>query len=137
MTDELKFPNASESDENGSLGEPFSSLIRDMYQPPVAAAGVEAYWAAMEQRISARVATDGSADGNWWIELAPWSRLGLIAAAAIFAVAGVVNRQIGEDSQFAYESVVETSTPASQELVSVQDGSSDADPAALRYYVSN
>lgn len=137
MSDELKFPNASERDDREPPGEPLSSLIRDMYQPPVADAGVEAYWAAMEQRIVARVATEGSGDGNWWIELAPWSRLGLIAAAAIFAVAGVVNRQIGEDSQFAYESVVETSAPASQELVSVQDGSSDAGPAALRYYVSN
>ena len=136
MSDELKFPDSSEQADRNSLGEPLSSLIRNMYQPPVGAPGIEAYWATMERRIIARVATEGSGDGSWWTELAPWSRVGLVAAAAIFAIAGVINRQIGDDSQFAYDSEVEATTPASQELVSVQDGSSDSGPAALRYYLS-
>jgi hypothetical protein len=71
--------------------------------------------------------------------LAPWARPALAAAAAIFAIAGLVNQQLGEvDDQVAYDSVVQSVTPdvlaTSEELMSVQRG---ADGATLSYFLSH
>lgn len=132
--DELKFRDASRDDPD-ALSERVRSLIVDAYLPP---RGDDAYWAGLEERVMARVA---SADAGWWSELAPWAQRGLVAAAAIFVLASVVNRQIGaRDDQFAsYESVVVGSEAfaGSQELVSVQEIESENDAAALRYLISN
>lgn len=141
MSDELKFPDASARADRDPLGEPLVSLIRDAYFPPAIDAGPEAYWAGLEQRIMAKVVANGAGDGGWWTELAPWARAGLIAAGAIFALAGVINQQLGDsESQFAYESVVEATTPdvvaTSQELMSIQNGP-DGDGAAVSYFLSH
>lgn len=134
MSDELKFHDASRGDPD-ALSEPARSLIRHAYLPP---RGDDAYWAGLEQRIMARVS---SADAGWWSELAPWAQRGLVAAAAIFALASVINRQISaRDDHFAsYESVVGGSEAfaGSQELVSVQENGTENDAAALRYFLSN
>lgn len=141
MSDELRFPDAEERAGRDPLGEPLVTLIRDAYSPPVGIASSEAYWAGLEQRVMARVMAEGSGDGRWWAELAPWARTGLIAAGAIFALAGIINRQLGDsESQFAYESVVEATTPdvlaTSQELMSIQTGP-DGDGAAVSYFLSH
>jgi len=137
MSDELKFPDASERDP---LDETLARLIGDAYAPPVNAAETDAYWARLEQRIMSKVAELPS-EARWWTVLAPWARTGLIAAAAIFGLAGIINQQLGEaDSQLAYDSVVEASTPddlaTSQELMTLQNGP-DGDGAAVRYFLSH
>lgn len=139
MTDELKFPDASERRDRDSLAEPLVSLIRDGYSPPVKAADADAYWAGLEQRIMTQVSAGG--EGRWWTALAPWARTGLIAAAAVFVLAGVINQQLDStDSQFAYDSVVEETTPevlsTSEELMTIQNGPDD-DGAAVSYFLSH
>lgn len=131
MSDELKFPVRGDTD---SIDESLSALIREAYAPP----GGEAYWPGLEQRIMARVASE-IGETPWWSVLAPWARPALVAAAAIFALAGVVNQQLAEsDSQVAYDSVVQSVTPdvvsASEELSSVTQG---VDGATLSYFLSH
>lgn len=137
MSDDLRFPDASERDP---LDDTLVRLIGDVYAPPVKAAESEAYWARFEQRIMSKVA-EAPADAGWWSVLAPWARTGLIAAAAIFGLAGLINQQLGEaDSELAYDSVVEATTPdvlaTSQELLTLQSGP-DGDGAAVRYFLSH
>ena len=139
MADELKFPDASERRDRDSIGEPLVSLIRDAYSPPVSAADSDMYWSELEKRIMAQVS--GGDSGRWWTVLAPWARTGLIAAAAVFVLAGVINQQLGAtESQFAYDSVVEETTPevlsTSQELMTIQTGPDD-DGAAVSYFLSH
>ena len=137
MSDELKFPGSGSQDRD-SLGEPLTGFVRDAYLP-VSPAESEAYWAGVEQRIMARVRADG-ADPGWWSVLAPWARAGLVAAAAIFAVTSVINHRLSEsDSQYAYESVVQTPTPdadASESLFAAPDRSTDSD-ATVDYVLSH
>ncbi len=136
MSDELKFPDASEREP---LDETLTRLIGEAYAPPVDATESD-YWAQLEQRIMSKVA-EAPLDARWWTVLAPWARTGLIAAAAIFGLVGLINQQLGEaDSQLAYDSVVEATTPddlaTSQELLTLQNGP-DGDGAAVRYFLSH
>lgn len=137
MSDELKFPGSDAADRD-SLGEPLTGLVRDAYLP-ASPADAESYWAGLEQRIMARVRTEG-ADAGWWSVLAPWAQAGLIAATAIFALTSVINQRISEsESQYAYESVVQTPTPdadASESLFSATDKASGRD-AAVEYVLSH
>ena len=135
MTD-LKFPSPDERDGSGTLGEPLVSLLREAYTPPDAAAWPDVYWKGLETRIMSRVSTEAQERG-WWAELVPWARIGLVAATAIFILAGVINRQLDEpDEQVAYEVLSPEMTSASDEPIAGQylsDGGSEA----LRYYLSN
>jgi hypothetical protein len=137
MSDELKFPGSGTSDRD-SLGEPLTALVRDAYLP-TSPAESEAYWAGLEQRIMARVKTQGTESG-WWSVLAPWAQAGLIAATAIFALTSVINQRISEsESQYAYESVVPVSAPTSalsDALGSAADRTPGAD-ATLDYVLSH
>src|SRR5688572_15306587 len=145
MADELKFPDPSErrgERDKDALDERTARAIRDAYRPSVAAGEAEnAYWSTLERRIMARVANAGLArsDQGWLSVLGGWSQVGLVAAAAIFAVAGVVSDRFGDaDEQVAYESVVHTSpevysTPAQIILASDKSGQRDA---ALQYVLS-
>lgn len=135
MTDELKFPTNGARADRDSLDESLSGLIRDAYAPP----GGDAYWAGLEQRIMARVSSETQGDASWWSVLAPWGRPALIAAAAIFAVAGVINQQLVDtDDQFAYDSAFQSSTPdvvsTSEEIISLERG---ADGATISYFLSH
>jgi len=135
MADELKFPTNGVRRDADSLDESLSALIRDAYAPP----GGEAYWPGLEQRIMARVASESQSESAWWSVLAPWGRPALIAATAIFAIAGVVNQQfVDSDEQLAYDSVLESSTPdvvsTSEEIMSVERG---ADGATISYFLSH
>ena len=135
MADELKFPTNGVSRDADSLGESLSALIRDAYAPP----GGEAYWPGLEQRIMARVASESQVETGWWSVLAPWGRPALIAAAAIFAIAGVINQQLVDtDNQLAYESAFQSSTPdvvsTSEEIMSLERGT---DGATLSYFLSH
>jgi len=135
MADELKFPTDGEKPDRDSLDESLKALIRDAYAPPDG----DAYWSGLEQRIMARVASESSADSSWWTVLAPWGRPALIAAAAVFAIAGVVNQQlVDSDEQMAYDSAFQSSTPdvvsTSEEIMSVERG---ADGATISYFLSH
>ena len=132
MADELKFPVNGVRADRDSLDESIVSLIRDAYAPP----GGDAYWAGLEQRIMARVGSESSSDAPWWNVLAPWARPALIAAAAIFAVAGVMNQQFVEaEDQLAYESALQPEIlSTSEEIISVERG---ADGATLSYFLSH
>jgi hypothetical protein len=140
MTDELKFPDGAVRVDREALSEPIVALVREAYSPPVDAAHLDSYWSGLEQRIMAGVAASAG-ESRWWTVLAPWARTGLIAAGAIFALAGIINQQLGEsESQLAYDSVVEATTPevlsTSQELMSLQSGP-DGDGAAVSYFLSH
>ena len=135
MTDELKFPVNGVKPDRDALDESLASLIRDAYAPP----GGDAYWQGLEQRIMARVASPGEGDAPWWGVLAPWARPALVAAAALFALAGVVNQQFVEsESQLAYDSVLQSVTPdvvaTSEEIISVERGT---EGATISYFLSH
>ena len=135
MADELKFPTNGVKRDADSLDESLSALIRDSYAPPDG----EAYWPGLEQRIMARVASESQSETAWWGVLAPWTRPALIAAAAIFAIASVINTQLVDtDDQLAYESAFQSSTPevvsTSEEIMSLERG---ADGATLSYFLSH
>lgn len=139
MSDELKFPGVAERD---ALGEPLVRMVREAYAPPVSAADAESYWLGLEQRIMARASSAGfaTADGQWWSVLGAWAQTGLIAAAAIFAVAGAINQRVNENaSQFVYESVIEPATPeilsAPANMLSAPEGSRS--DATLSYVLSH
>jgi hypothetical protein len=95
------------------------------------------YWSGLERRIIAKVAAEG--ERGWWVELAPWARIGLAAAAVIFALAGVVNQQLGtQQDQIAYEAVGQPDwSLAADEPIAAQYISNDNEAAALRYFLSN
>lgn len=135
MTDELKFPDA---DAREPLDERLKTLVREAYSPPVSAAGADAYWAGIEQRIMSRVSAE-STDRSWLSELAPWARLGLAAAAAIFALTSVINQQMTDlDEQVAYEAVVQPDlSSVSEEPIAAQYVPAENGASALRYYLSN
>lgn len=146
MRDELKFPDPSarrDARDSDALDDRTTRMIREAYMPPVASGDAEnAYWNTLASRIVARVASARPArrDEGSWSVLGRWSQVGLVAAAALFAVAGVVGQRLGEpDEQVAYESVVQTSTPdalsAPAQLLTASDKSVQRD-AALQYVLS-
>jgi hypothetical protein len=135
MTDELKFPVNGVKPDRDALDESLLGLIRDAYTPPDG----DAYWLGLEQRIMARVASPGEGDAKWWSVLAPWARPALVAAAALFALAGVVNLEFVEsESQLAYDSVLQSVTPdvvaTSEEIISVERGT---EGATISYFLSH
>ncbi|HUQ47238.1 MAG TPA: hypothetical protein VM053_03220 [Gemmatimonadaceae bacterium] len=137
MTDDLKFPGAGRADSE-SLGQPLTGLVRDAYLPALPAES-DAYWAGLEQRIMARVRAEG-AEAGWWSVLAPWAQAGLVAATAIFALTSFINQRLSEsESQYAYESVVQTPPPdadASESLFLASDKTAGRD-ATVEYVLSH
>jgi hypothetical protein len=135
MSDELKFQNSD------SLDERTIRAMRDAYAPPVTGEGEAAYWNALEQRIMARVKSGAPARENgWWSVLSGWTQVGLVAAAALLAIGGMVSNKLGEpDETYAYESIIQNGTPevvsAPAALINASDESSQRD-AALQYVLS-
>jgi hypothetical protein len=135
MADELKFPGNAGGVDRGSLDEPLVSLIREAYSPPDG----DEYWAGLESRIMSRIASPVTTETPWWSVLAPWARPALVAAVALFALAGVIDVGLSEsEEQVAYDSVVQSVTPdvltTSEELISVERGT---DGATLSYFLSH
>ena len=147
MTDELKFPDSSRQPrESGSIDERTAQLIREAYLPPVASGEAEhAYWNALEKRIMAGVAGGvvRESDSGWWSVLGGWSQVGLVAAAALFAVASLLSQRLGEPedqvaSDAGYEAVMPGSTfinSAPVQLITASNRASQRD-AALQYVLS-
>jgi hypothetical protein len=146
MTDELKFPNPSErrvAREPGSLDEQTARAIHDAYMPPVAAGEAENnYWSALERRIMSRIESAGPRlrDQSWMSVLNGWAQVGLVAAAALFAVGSAISSNLGEpDEQVAYDGYIQVSPPdavsATAALMSASDKSS-LHEAALQYVLT-
>jgi hypothetical protein len=146
MTDELKFPNPNERRvvrEAGSIDEQTARAIHAAYMPPVIAGETEDnYWNALERKIMARIESAGPRlrEQTWMSVLNGWAQVGLVAAAALFAIGSVISSNVGEPAeQVAYDSVVQVSAPegvaATTELVNATDESS-LHEAALRYVLS-
>lgn len=134
MADDLKFPGNAGRDRN-SLDESLVSIVRRAYEPPAG----DAYWATLESGIMSRIGSQSAADAPWWSVLAPWARPALLAAAALFALAGAVDMQLTDsEEQVAYDSVLQSVTPevlaTSEELVAVERGT---DGATLSYFLSH
>ena len=144
MADELKFPNRGErhvARDADSLDDQTVRAIHSAYSPPVAG-DQNAYWNTLQQRIMARVGAivPAQREQGWWTVLSGWSEVGLVAAAALFAVGGFVSQQLGEpEDQVAYESVVQPSTPEAisvrAQLITASDKADQRD-AALQYILS-
>jgi anti-sigma-K factor RskA len=146
MTDELKFPDPMEQRverDADSLDERTARAIHEAYLPPTGRGEAEsAYWSGLEQRIMARVANADASrrDQGSWSVLNGWAQIGLVAAAALFAIGGLISQQLDEpEEQVAYESVMPSSTPeaisAPAALMTVSDRSAQRD-AALQYVLS-
>ena len=134
MGDELKFPGTIRERDRDSLDESLTALIRDAYAPPGGentgrGSSSESWRASRRKR---RGNTHGGTCSHRGRSPA------LIAAAAIFAIAGVINQQLVEsDSQLAYDSVIQSPTPmcaTSEELISLERGT---DGATLNYFLSH
>lgn len=144
MSNDLRFPSPDDKNsarDRDALEESLVQVIRAAYAPPVQ----RDYWRGLEQRIMARVASAGTpgfgdpADG-WWLVLGGWARAGLVAAAAVFVFASVVNSRLGEsDAQVAYESAWQASSPEgispTAALLAARNGTAGRD-AALGYVLS-
>jgi anti-sigma-K factor RskA len=145
MTDELRFPDSPRTRvprDSDALDERVTRVIHAAYLPPVASAeAATAYWSALEKRVMARVrsAAPVSLDQGWWSVLNGWSQMGMVAAAALLMIAGVVGNSLSEpDEQVSYESVVPSSPEAISapiQLVTASDKSVQRD-AALQYVLS-
>ncbi|HVF38709.1 MAG TPA: hypothetical protein VM939_02340 [Gemmatimonadaceae bacterium] len=144
MSDQSRFPNSAGRNPatRDALDERVVGFMRDAYQPPVSAAESTAYWTQMESRIMSRLATAGLAapETRWWSVLGGWAQAGLVAAAVIFALAGVINTRLGNgDTQFAYDSVMPEPTESLSipaELILTSDRSAEND-AAVTYILSH
>jgi anti-sigma-K factor RskA len=147
MTDESRFPDPLERPvvrDADAIDERTARAIHEVYLPPLIQGEVEnTYWSALEQRIMTRVMSAGPAqrEQGYWSVLNGWAQVGLVAAAALFAIGGLVSQQLGEpEEQVAYESVVPaSSTPeavsAPAALLTASNTSAQRD-AALQYVLS-
>ena len=143
----MKFPDPLERRvprDGDALDERTARAIHEAYLPPLTRGEVENnYWSALEQRIMARVASANPAqrEQGYWSVLNGWAQVGLVAAAALFAIGGLVSQRLGEpEEQVAYESVVPTSsTPeavSAPAALLTASGSSAQRDAALQYVLS-
>ncbi len=103
--------------------------LRSMYEPPEG----EAFWAALEGRIMARV--DAAAQ-DWASPFAGWVRQGvLVAAVALLAITvGLLWSTSTNDAPVAYDTVIETPRTLSQQLATETTGL-PASEAALRFVI--
>lgn len=119
MSGTLEFPT-------GGDGE-LTPALRDMYAPPAG----EAYWDALEAKITARVGIAGAggalpAAPQWWQVLGGWTRLGLAAAGLAALVAGAAAlREREAELQESYEMVLEADPALKAPMAAVIPGPRD------------
>lgn len=94
MSDEHRGPGLVRDDA-------LTTALRAIYQKPVS----EAYWAALEGRIAARIEESEA----WWSVSDRWLRTGLAAAAAALVLAGAMylRAQTRINRTLAAEAIVE------------------------------
>jgi hypothetical protein len=88
-------------DDRDFRDDELHTALRAEYRPPVAS-----YWAVLERRIMARVASE--ARREWWSYFPAWIRVGLAAAALALFVAGVAAWQTQKaQERVAYQEVLD------------------------------
>lgn len=106
--DQLPFDNP--------LPEPVREAARALYAAPTD----PTYWASLEAKVMARLSAAAATPARWWQVLGGWAQGGLVAAAAILAVAGVLLMHAhSEDMQTAYDAILR---PAPAESLAVPLG---------------
>ena len=101
--------------------------LRRLYAAPAD----EVYWSTLERRIMARVAEE-----EWWLPLAAWVRVGVIAAGIALAVASLtLVRNHRAEAQIAYRTVIETPRTAPLQMAT-ESGTASEREALLRYVIS-
>ena len=118
MTTEYRGPELVRDDD-------LTRELRVIYAAPSDAS----WWAALEQRINARIDAAVIAD-EWWTVPERWMRVGLIAAGFAVIVAGaMIVRSHQQVTSMAYQTVV---GPASSDLLEVARGTMTEQQARLR-----
>lgn len=118
MTTEYRGPELVRDDD-------LTRELRVIYAAPSDAS----WWAALEQRINARIDAAVIAD-EWWTVPERWMRVGLIAAGFAVIVAGaMIVRSQQRVTSMAYQTVV---GPASADLLEVARGTTSEQQARLR-----
>ena len=101
--------------------------LRQLYAAPTD----ETYWSTLERRIMARVVQE-----EWWLPLAAWVRVGVVAAGLALAVASLTFiRSHQAEAQIAYQTVIETARTAPLQMATESGTASERD-AVLRYVIS-
>jgi len=104
--------------------------LRSVYAAP----SDDAYWTSLAGRIMARIG--GEAAEQWWLPLARFARIGLVAAAVALVAARIaLSRDAARQTAIAYDGVIET--PASAPLQVATDATpGSVRDATLRYVIS-
>lgn len=100
--------------------------LRVMHVPP----GGEAFWALLERRILARVAS--SEDDQWWRQLSRWRRRLALAGAAAALVAALAARYSNHERSVAAYREIESSRVAPVQVASETEREASRD-ITLRY----
>ncbi len=108
MTTEFRGPELVRDDD-------LTRELRSIYAAPTEGA----WWAALEQRINARIDAAVAAD-EWWTVPDRWLRVGLMAAGFAVIVAGamVLRSQTQQATRMAYQTIVD---PATIDLLEVAE----------------
>jgi hypothetical protein len=103
--------------------------LRRIYAAPAD----EAYWSALERRIMARIVEE-----EWWLPLAAWVRVGVVAAGVALAVASLtLVRNHRAEAQIAYRTVIETPRTAPLQMATeTESGTASEREAMLRFVIS-
>lgn len=103
------------------LSEPARRALGEHLAPP----GGDRYWDGLASRIRARL--EAGAPAEWWVVLSGWSRVGLVAAGVLIALAGAaLVTASAPDAVAAYQAVVVEPPPSVPPPVT--SGASPADP---------
>lgn len=104
-------------------------LLREEYAAPAS----PAYWEQLERRI---LRTLRESDGSVYLELVPWMRWAVAAAAMLAVTAGVLEWRSREaDERTAYRNVLNSSQPAAR--AALEKGEQPARDETLRYLMTN
>lgn len=115
-------PNGREDD--------LTRALRRLYAAPAD----DAYWAALAQRIMARIAGESEA---WWQPLAGWARAGIIAAGIALAVASIaLTRSRNAEAGLLYRAIMETSQSPLLQIATEPGATSAGRDVTLRYVIS-
>jgi hypothetical protein len=118
MTTEFRGPELVRDDD-------LTRELRAIYVAPSEAS----WWAALEQRVNARIDAAVAAE-EWWTVPERWLRVGLVAAGLAVIVAGaLIMRSQTQVAHMAYETVVD---PATDLLEVAERGKLTEQQATLR-----
>jgi hypothetical protein len=105
--------------------------LRELYAAPAD----DRYWAALARHIMRRIAAEAEPD-VWWVPLAHWARIGIVAAGLAVVAAGVAfTRSRAVETTIAYQRVIETPQSAPLQIATEHAVGSDRE-ATLRFVIA-